>query len=176
MDATITTDKVTVAIGALPSLDPHPNAVNIRALRVHIERALQLLSCPQSIHHGWKGLAMSCAMYAPLVTGGTPFRAPTDPGPAAIYTGADPADLRPLTRTEQATIDAIFARHKHYFASYTNINHVVYAALHTSVNEAFQGATSRVLLVGPPEWTYVRCWISCLAHTACPPPPPGRRN
>ncbi len=138
MDATITTDKVTVAIGALPSLDPHPNAVNIHVLHVHIERALQLLPCPQSVHHGWKGLAMSRAMYTLLVTGGTPFHAPTDPGPAAIYTRADPADVRSLTRTEQATIDANFPRHKHYFTSYTNINRVVYAALRTSVNEAFQ--------------------------------------
>jgi hypothetical protein len=80
MDATISTDKVTAAIGALPSLDPCPNAVNIRALRVHIEQALQLLPCPQSVHHGWKGLAMSRTMYTLLVTGGTPFRAPTDPG------------------------------------------------------------------------------------------------
>ncbi len=110
MDATISTDEVTAAIGHLPSLDPRPNAVNIRALRVHIERALQLLPCPQSVHHGWNGLAMSRAMYALLVTGGAAFRAPTNPGPAAIYTWADSTDVSPLTRTEQATVDATFAR------------------------------------------------------------------
>ncbi len=113
MDTTISTDEVTAGIGHLPSLDPRPNAVNIRALCVHIERALQLLPCPQSVHHGWKGLAMSRAMYAFLVTGGAAFRAPTDPGPAAIYTRADPNDVSPLTRTEQATVDATFARQKH---------------------------------------------------------------
>jgi hypothetical protein len=96
MDATISTEEVTAALGNLPSLDPRPNAVNIRALRVHIERALQLLPCPQSVHHGWKGLAMSRAMYALLVTGGSPFQTPTDPGPAAIYTRADPTDVTPL--------------------------------------------------------------------------------
>ena len=138
MDATISTEEVSAALGHLPSLDPRPNAVNIRALRVHIERALQLLPCPQSVHHGWKGLAMSRPMYALLVTGGTAFRIPTDPGPAAVYTRADPADLTPLTRTEQATVDATFARAKHYFQSYTNIERVIYAALRTSVNEAFQ--------------------------------------
>jgi hypothetical protein len=138
MDATITTDEVTAALGNIPSLDPRPNAVNIRALRVHIERALQLLPCPQSVHHGWKGLAMSRAMYALLVTGGSAFCTPADPGPAAVYTRADPTDVTPLTRTEQATIDASFAREKHYFQSYTNITRVVYAALRTSVNEAFQ--------------------------------------
>ena len=138
MDATISTEEVTAALGNLPSLDPRPNAVNIRALRVHIERALQLLPCPQSVHHGWKGLAMSRAMYTLLVTGGSAFRTPADPGPAAVYTRPDPDDVTPLTRTEQATIDATFAREKHYFQSYTNITRVVYAALRTSVNEAFQ--------------------------------------
>ncbi len=125
MDATITTEEVTAALGNLPSLDPRPNAVNIRALRVHIERALQLLPCPQSVHHGWKGLAMSRVMNALLVTGGNPFRTPTDPGPAAVYTRTDPTDTTPLTRTEQATIDATFALQKHYFQSYTNISRVV---------------------------------------------------
>ncbi len=97
MDTMISTDEVTTAIGHLPSLDPCPSAINIRALRAHIKQALQLLPCPQSIHHGWKGLAMSCAMYTLLVTGGAAFRAPTDPGPAAIYTRVDPTDVSPLT-------------------------------------------------------------------------------
>ena len=138
MDATISTEEVSAALGHLPSVDPRPNAVNIRVLRVHIERALQLLPCPQSVHHGWKGLAMSRAMYALLVTGGTAFHDPVDPGSAAIYTRADPTNVAPLTRTEQATVDATFARKKHYFNSWVNINWVLYAALRMSVNEAFQ--------------------------------------
>ncbi len=138
MDATISTDEVTAALGHLPYLDPRPNAVNIRALRVHIERALQLLPCPQSVHHGWKGLAMSRAMYALLVTGGIAFRDPIDPSPVAIYTRADPTNITPLTRTEQATIDATFAQEKHYYNSWTNINRVLYAALRTSISEALQ--------------------------------------
>jgi hypothetical protein len=81
---------------------------------------------------------MSRTMYALLVTGGTAFHDPVDPGPAAIYTRADPTNIAPLTRTEQATVDATFARKKHYFNSWVNINWVLYAALRTSVNEAFQ--------------------------------------
>ena len=138
MDATISTEEVSAALGHLPSVDPRPNAVNICALRVHIERALQFLPCPQSVHHGWKGLAMSRAMYALLVTGGTAFCDPVDPGPAAIYMRADPTNVAPLTRTEQDTVDATFAREKHYFNSWVNINRVLYAALCTSVNKAFQ--------------------------------------
>jgi hypothetical protein len=138
MDATITTEEVSATLGHLPSLDPCPNAVNKRALWVHIERALQLLPCPQSVHHGWKGLAMSRAMYALLVTGGTTFRDPVDPGPAARYTHVDPTNVAPFTHTEQATVDAVFAREKHYFNSWQNINRVLYAALCMSVNKAFQ--------------------------------------
>ena len=73
MDTAITTDEVTTLLRTLPSTDPCPNAENIRALRLHIERALQLLPCPQSVHLGWKGLAMSQGMYALLITGGNAF-------------------------------------------------------------------------------------------------------
>ena len=127
MDTTITTEEVTTANGTLPSLDPRPNA-NICVLCVHIECALQLLPCPQSVHH----------VYALLVTGGVAFRDPNDPRAAAVYMQANPADLTPLSCTEQATIEAAFARQKHYFTSYTNINLVVYAALCTSISKAFQ--------------------------------------
>jgi len=109
-------------------------------------------------------------MYALLVTGGTPFRAPTDPDPAAVYTRADPADLRPLTRTEQATIDATFARQKHYFTSYTNINRVVYAALRTSVNEAFQ-VSNIAGVAGWPAGMEIREMLDQLSSTYGLPTP-----
>lgn len=170
MDTTISMEEVTAALGNLPSLDPRPNAVNIRALRVHIERALQLLPCPQSVHHGWKGLAMSRAMYALLVTGGAAFRTPIDPGPAAVYTRPDPLDLTPLTRTEQATIDAAFARGKHYFQSYTNISRVVYAALRTNINEAFQ-VSNLAGVTGWPASMEIREMLDQLSSTYGLPTP-----
>ena len=170
MDATISTEEVTAALGNLPSLEPRPNAVNIRALRVHIERALQLLPCPQSVHHGWKGLAMSRAMYTLLVTGGSAFRVPTDPGPAAVYTRVDPTDVTPLTRTEQATIDASFAREKHYFQSYTNITRVLYAALRTGINEAFQ-VSNIAGVTGWPASMQIREMLDQLSSTYGLPTP-----
>ncbi len=67
MDITITMEEVTALLGAaLPSTNPCPNFKNIRTLRRHIERTLQTLPCPQSIQLGWKGLVMSCDMYALL--------------------------------------------------------------------------------------------------------------
>ena len=86
-------------------------------------------------HLPLKSLAMLRPMYVLLVTGGVAFRNPIDPGAMAVYERANPADSTPLSCTKQATIDAA---QKHYFTLYTNINRVVYAALQTSVNEAFQ--------------------------------------
>jgi hypothetical protein len=112
MDATITYDKVATLIGPnIPSLEPHPTFESIRVLHCHFKRSLQHLSCPQSNHLSWKGLVMSRAMYALLTI--NVFHTLNNPGPAADYTRANPADLTPLTRTEQASIDATFGREKH---------------------------------------------------------------
>ena len=109
MDMTITTDKVMTLLRTLPSTDRCPNAKNIRALRLHIKWALQLLPCPQSIHLGWKGLAMSQGMYALLVTGGNAFQLLLDSSAAAVYARANLADTMPLNCTEQATLNTRLA-------------------------------------------------------------------
>jgi hypothetical protein len=110
MDVTITFDKVTALIGpTLPSLAPRPTFESIRVLRQHLKCALQNLPCPQSTHLGWKGLVTLRGMYALLLPNNA-FRLPVDPGPAANYTRADPNNLMPLTRTEQATVDTAFAQ------------------------------------------------------------------
>jgi hypothetical protein len=109
MNVTITFDKVTALIGpTLPSLAPWPTFESIRVLRQHLKCALQHLPCPQSTHLGWKGLVMSCGMYALLLPNNA-FRLPVDPSPAANYTRANPNNLTPLMRTEQATVDTAFA-------------------------------------------------------------------
>jgi hypothetical protein len=59
MDVTITYDEVAALIGInIPSLEPRPNFEHIRVLRLHFERALQCLPCPQSTQLRWKGLVM----------------------------------------------------------------------------------------------------------------------
>ena len=144
MDATITYDEVYAIVGVnIPSLEPRPNFARIRNLRRHFENALQRLPCPQSITHGWKGLIMAPNMYALLTT--TPFRLPTSPGDTPNYTRPrlinDPVNNEPLTRTEQATVDTVFARRKHYFLSMQNIERACFTALDTSVNDAFKLST-----------------------------------
>ena len=137
MDTIITMEEVATLLGSpLPTTNPRPNFENIRTLRRHIERALMTLPCPQSIHLGWKGLVMSQEMYALLTP--TPFRRPNDPGPTPVYVRVDPTDVTPLTRTEQATIDTVFARERNYYQSLINIERACYIALDASVNDAFK--------------------------------------
>jgi hypothetical protein len=75
-------------------------------------------------------------MYA-LLTINT-FFTPNNPGLAANYTRADPANLTPLTGTEQASIDTTFAQEKHYFHSTQNIERTCFTVLDASINEAFK--------------------------------------
>jgi hypothetical protein len=137
MDTTITMEEVATLLGSpLPTTNPRPNFENIRTLRRHIERALMMLPCPQSIHLGWKGLVMSREMYALLTP--MPFRRPNDPGPTPIYVWNDPTDVTPLTRTEQAMIDTVFAREHNYYQSLINIEQTCYIMLDASVDDAFK--------------------------------------
>jgi hypothetical protein len=75
-------------------------------------------------------------MYA-LITA-MPFCVPIDPGTVANYTRANPADLTPLTRMEQASIDTAFALQKHYFLLMQNIKQACFNALDASINNAFK--------------------------------------
>ena len=104
-------------------LEPPLNFERIRMLRRHLERALQRLPCPQSVQHGWKGMVMARELYSLLTN--IPFRLPTNPGAAAIFVRAivtgQPVSNTLLSRTEQASIDTLFNRQKHYFLSMQNI-------------------------------------------------------
>ncbi len=86
MDTLITYDEVVALVANPPTLAPRQNFTNLRALRRHLQRALQRLVNPQSYVLGWSGLIMSQPMYQLLST--SPFRLPNDPGPLAIYYGA----------------------------------------------------------------------------------------
>ena len=83
MDTLITYDKAVALVVNPPTLAPRPNFTNLRALRRHLQRALQRLVNPQSNVLGWSGLVMSRPMYQMLST--NPFRLPNnDPGPQAV--------------------------------------------------------------------------------------------
>jgi hypothetical protein len=64
MNTTISYDTIVGLLANLPSLDPHPNFFNLRALRTHFARALKKVPCPQSSVNGWAGAVIAPAMYA----------------------------------------------------------------------------------------------------------------
>ncbi len=140
MDTLITYDEVVALVANPPTLAPCPNVTNLRALRCHLQRALQCLVNPQSYVLGWSGLVMSRPMYQLLST--SPFCLPNDLDPLAIYYGArvpilnaagDPVNnatrntmyvpIPALDCATQATIDARFLRERDYWLSYQNIKH-----------------------------------------------------
>jgi hypothetical protein len=79
---------------------------------------------------------MSHGMYALLTP--TPFRRPNNPGPAAVYTRNDPANMTPLTHTEQASINTAFARKRHYYQLLINIKCACFIALNAKIDDAFK--------------------------------------
>ena len=60
----ITVDEAVRIIGTLPSLAPHPNATNIRALEVAFFDALEGIPSQQSPEFGYKGMSQQAAEYA----------------------------------------------------------------------------------------------------------------
>jgi hypothetical protein len=145
MDGTITYDEVTALIGPnIPLLEPRLTFESIRVLRCHFKRTIQRPPCPESIHLRWKGLVMLQAMYV-LLTVNT-FCTPNDPGPAADYTRADPADLTLMICTEQASIDTTFAHQKHYFHLMQNIEHACFTMLNASINDAFKVSNNPIII------------------------------
>ena len=124
MDATITYDEVAALVGVnIPTLEPRLTFEQIQTLRRHFKCTVQCLPCPQSIHHGWKGMVMARKLYALLTT--QPFCLPTNPGATAIYVRnqlpGQPVDNAPLMRTEQASIDSLFNQRRAYFLLMQNI-------------------------------------------------------
>jgi hypothetical protein len=129
MDAIITLEKVTGFLKIPPSLAPHPDFNQLRALRQHIVRALRQLTCPQSLIHGWFGLAITPAMY--LLLEPQPFVEPVDPGDTTIYPPfSPPATIK--------MIDAAFTQDKNYFLSLRNINRACFKMLDDSISNQFK--------------------------------------
>jgi hypothetical protein len=125
MDTIITYDEVAALVANLPTIALHPNFMNLRNLRRHIQCPFQRLSCPQSNILGWAGLIIARPMYNLLTM--LPFQLPIDPGPLSIYypppvaivdaqgdlvldaVGLPTYCIQPtIARAEQATIDMQF--------------------------------------------------------------------
>ncbi len=134
-------DEVATLVGVnIPLLNLHRNFEQIRVLRCHFEQALECLPSPQSTLRGWKGMVMARELYALLTP--SAFQLPNNPGNAMVYVlptlAGQPINNMPLTRTEQVTINMLFAREKHYFMLMRNTQQACFTAHDASVNDAFK--------------------------------------
>jgi hypothetical protein len=65
----------------------------------------------------------------------------------ADYARADPDNITPFMRTEQASVDTAFAHQTHYFHSMQNIKRACFTALNVSINDAFK-AFNNLTIIG----------------------------
>jgi hypothetical protein len=129
MDNIISFDEVTGFLKNPPQVAPRPDFSKLRVLRQFVVKALSQLECPQSFIHGWAGLASAPHVYALLEV--TPFAAPPDPGPTAMYTPfATPAAMK--------MINNAFVHDLNYFKSLKNIHGACFCMLDELVPNQFK--------------------------------------
>jgi len=109
MDTLITYDEAVALVANPPTLAPHPNFMNLGALRCHLQCALQRLILD--------------------VNGDPELDATGNPTYVPV-----PA----LDRATQASIDANFLGEKNYWLSYKNIKQTCYSVLDETIDDVFK--------------------------------------
>lgn len=124
---TITYEEAKENVGTLPSLAPRPNAVNLRALSLHLEQKLETIPSQQSPEYGYTGMVMPPEIYALRTP--TPWTDWPDPGahpPAAA------------TTVEQNNLRILYDANKAVYDSQQNIRRAVNDALNVAIPNAFR--------------------------------------
>jgi hypothetical protein len=129
MDNIISFDEVTGFMKNPPQVALRPDFSKLRVLRQFVVKALSQLECPPSFIHRWAGLALAPHVYALLEV--TPFAAPPNPGPTAMYTPfATPAAMK--------MINDAFVCNSNYFKSLKNIQRACFCMLDKLVPNQFK--------------------------------------
>jgi hypothetical protein len=137
MDTVVPFDNVTSFLRNPPTMHPRPDFAKLRALCLHLVKALKFIECPQSSIHGWLGLAMPPAVYALLEP--NVFVVPANLGPAPLYTAfAMPAAIK--------MVNATFGQYKNYFMSYENINRACFRILNELMPNQYKVSNTPVFL------------------------------
>ena len=114
-------------IGTLPSVDPRPNAVNLRALSTDLEQKLETIPSQQSPECGYVGMVMPDEIYA--LRTDTPWQDWPDPGPHPQAAA---------TTAEQGNIRALYDAEKTVYDSQQNVRRAVNDALNKAIPQAFR--------------------------------------
>ena len=131
MNRIISFEEIHGALKNPPSLNPRPDFLKIRALREFIYNVLKHVACPQSLIHGWAGLAMDPQMYALIEPNA--FGMPADPGDLPNYGG----NQFPSTVAIK-TAERMFEMGTNYYTSYLNINRALFRMLDDSIDNNFK--------------------------------------
>jgi hypothetical protein len=136
MDNIISFNEVTGFLKNPPQVAPRLDFSKLCALRQFVVKALSQLEFPQSFIHGWAGLALAPHVYALLEM--TPFAAPPDPSPTAVYTPfGTPAAMK--------MIDDAFVCNSNYFKLLKNIHHARFCMLDKMVPNQFKVSNTPTL-------------------------------
>ncbi len=136
MDNIISFNEVTGFLKNPPQVAPRPDFSKLHVLRQFVVKALSQLECPQSFIHGWEGLELAPHVYALLEM--TPFAAPPNPGPTAMYTPF-------ATLATMKMIDDAFICDSKYFKSLKNFHRACFCMLNELVPNQFKVSNTPTL-------------------------------
>ena len=117
---------------------PRSDFTMIRAIRTHITKALKQLDCPQSLIHGWSGLAMDPT--TDVLTILSPFVTSPWSGPCSHLSQyfAAPQVLK--------TINKLWENARNYYLSYVNISRACFCMLNENIPDLFKMSNNSNLI------------------------------
>ena len=128
----ITYEEAKEVIGILPSLEPRPNATNIRAMWIDMVDKLTTIPSQQSADHGYAGMIQPVEIYA--LDTNVPWGDWNDPGPHFnIDTDWD--------EEEKEQAEVFYKANKKVFDSQQNVKRAVIEALNIAVPRAYRRGT-----------------------------------
>ena len=119
-------------VGILPSLEPHPNATNIRAMWINLVDKLTTMPSQQTADLGYSGMVQPVEIYA--LDTNVPWENLPDPGPHFIIDDTWDED-----RKEKEEL--IFKANKKVFNNQQNVQCALIDALNVAVPRAYRRGT-----------------------------------
>jgi hypothetical protein len=145
MNAIISYDTIVGLLANTPTIDPHLNFFNLRALQNHFACALKKVPCPQSGVKGWAGAVLAPAIYALIDNAAFHWNMSTTPVPKfppghVLNDDGTQGGLIPYTREEILTITAKHTRAKNYMDTGVNVCQACFDILNTHLSNAYKTA------------------------------------
>ena len=125
----ISFDEALAIIGVLPSLEPRPNATNIRALTVALVDKLSTIPSQQSVEFGYSGMVEQEEIHALNTT--TPWANFNNPG-------VHPPTNENLTPVQQRDQLGLYQASKEFYDSESNVRRATNVGLNAAVPRKYK--------------------------------------